>query len=99
MEFVARTGPRPRRSVAISRNDGAHVAFADGNQLGLRDLQPFEAHYPHPMQPLSTLRTPRCRDARKTWFRPASYGAARSPCWLPCPTPPTTSPATTPSLP
>ena len=26
---------------------------------------------PHPVQPLSTLRTPRCRDARKTRSRPA----------------------------
>ena len=26
---------------------------------------------PHPVQPLSTLRTPRCRDARKTCSRPA----------------------------
>ena len=29
---------------------------------------------PHPAWPLSTLQTPRCRDARKTRSRPARYG-------------------------
>src|SRR5208283_4518300 len=33
---------------------------------------------PHPVQPLSTLRTPRCRDARKTRSRPA-YSALNGP--------------------
>jgi hypothetical protein len=28
-------------------------------------------------RPLSTLRTSRCRDARKTWFRPVSYDPSR----------------------
>ena len=31
----------------------------------------FREPIPHPVQPLSTLRTPRCRDARKTRSRPA----------------------------
>ena len=49
--------------------DGVHVAFDNGNGLGLHDIQPFGATFPHPTQFLSTLRTPRYRDARKTRFR------------------------------
>jgi DNA invertase Pin-like site-specific DNA recombinase len=31
----------------------------------------FRESIPHPIRPLSMLRTPRCRDARKTRSRPA----------------------------
>lgn len=57
-------------SVTISLSDGTHPAFDYDNGLGLHDLQPFGAHSTYPAQPLSTLRTPRYRDARKTRFRP-----------------------------
>ena len=70
--------PRPRWSVAVLPRDGAHAAFSHGNGLGLHDLHPFGADCPHPTRPLSTLRTPRRRDARKTRFRPARYGVSRA---------------------
>ena len=37
----------------------------------------FRGSIPHPAWPLSTLQTPRCRDARKTRSRPARYGFDR----------------------
>ena len=36
--FRTRTGLRPRRSVTVSHNDGAHVAFIADDQLGLREF-------------------------------------------------------------
>lgn len=50
--------------------DDEHVAFDNGNGLGLHDIHAFGAIFPHPARSRSTLRTPRYRDARKTWFRP-----------------------------
>jgi hypothetical protein len=70
LTFCTSYGPRPRGSVTISPSDGAHAAFDYDNGLGLHDLQPFGAHSSYPAQPLSTLQTPRYRDARKTRFRP-----------------------------
>ena len=47
-----------------------HAAFGFRNSLGLRVSLPFEAHYPHPIRPLSTLRPRRYRRTRKTRFCP-----------------------------
>jgi hypothetical protein len=48
--------------------DGKNSASANFHISGLT---------PHPIWLLSTLRTPRYRDARKTRFRPARYGFSR----------------------
>ena len=44
-----------------------------GRNSAIRDLQYFQATFIHPARPLSTLRTPRCHDARKTRSRPVRY--------------------------
>src|SRR5262249_22462532 len=83
--FRACCDPRPRWSVAVSHHDGVHMAFDNGNGLGLHNIQSFGATFPRPTRPLSTLRTPRYRDARKTWFRPVRYDPSRTGLSPACP--------------
>ena len=71
---IQSTTPVKRHRLAKRR----HTAFDKPNGLGLHDLPTFGANYPHPTRPLSTLQTPRYRDACKTRFRPARYGSDRS---------------------
>ena len=65
--------PAERYHLAFSGD--THAVFAAGDQLDLRELFSFEALLPAPRKGLlSTLRTPRYRDARKTRYPPARYG-------------------------
>jgi hypothetical protein len=69
------TTPAERDHLAITM---VHILPSlSGRNSAIRDLQNFEATITHPARPLSTLQTPRCRDARKTRSRPARYGFGR----------------------
>ena len=66
------TTPAERNHLAIAM---AHMLPSlTGINSAFRDIQHFEATFTHPARPLSTLRTPRCHDARKTRSRPADSG-------------------------
>ena len=65
------TTPTERNHLAIAM---AHMLPSlTGINSAFRDIQHFEATFTHPARPLSTLRTPRCHDARKTRSRPVRY--------------------------
>ena len=65
------TTPAERNHLAIAM---AHMLPSlTGINSAFRDIQHFEATFTHPARPLSTLRTPRCHDARKTRSRPVRY--------------------------
>ena len=69
------TTPTERNHLAIAM---AHMLPSlTGINSAFRDIQHFEATFIHPARPLSTLRTPRCHDARKTRFRPVRYDFGR----------------------
>lgn len=57
--------------------DNAHTAFSHPHSLGLRNFyEAFRGSFKYPIRPLSTLRTPRYHDARKTRSQPARYALA-----------------------
>ena len=55
----------------LSHSETRCAAFAGAGASSASTTCRFRESIPHPVQPLSTLRTPRCRDARKTRSRPA----------------------------
>jgi hypothetical protein len=55
----------------LSHDETRCAAFAGAGASSASATCRFRESIPHPVQPLSTLRTPRCRDARKTRSRPA----------------------------
>src|SRR3954462_3092245 len=61
----------PGGASALSHNESGCAAFAGAGASSASATCLFRESIPHPVRPLSTLRTPRCRDARKTRSRPA----------------------------
>src|SRR5439155_13979714 len=61
----------PGGASALSHNESGCAAFAGTDASSASATCLFRESIPHPVRPLSTLRTPRCRDARKTRSRPA----------------------------
>ena len=55
----------------LSHSETRCAAFAGAGASSASATCPFRESISHPVRPLSTLRTPRCRDARKTRSRPA----------------------------
>jgi len=55
----------------LSHSETRCAAFAGAGASSASTTCRFRESIPHPVQPLSTLRTPRYRDARKTRSRPA----------------------------
>src|SRR5207245_1723842 len=78
LEPVLRDGRSAGWSVTVLHHDGVHVAFDNGNGLGLHDIQPFGAIFPHPTTPVyaSDLALPRRpQDSVPTGLlRPSSGG-------------------------
>ena len=72
MRLLDVTCPQPPAEHPLSRiSRPARAAFAGAGASSASATCLFRESIPHPVQPLSTLRTPRCRDARKTRSRPA----------------------------
>ena len=61
----------PGGASGLSHDETGCAAFAGAGASSASATCRFRESMPHPVQPLSTLRTPRCRDARKTRSRPA----------------------------
>src|SRR5258708_22979912 len=61
----------PGGASGLSHSETRCAAFAGAGASSPSTTCRFRESIPHPVQPLSTLRTPRCRDARKTRSRPA----------------------------
>jgi hypothetical protein len=61
----------PGGASGLSHSETRCAAFAGAGASSASTTCRFRESIPHPVQPLSTLRTPRCRDARKTRSRPA----------------------------
>src|SRR5271167_1853406 len=61
----------PGGASGLSHDETECAAFAGAGASSASATCRFRESMPHPVQPLSTLRTPRCRDARKTRSRPA----------------------------
>ena len=61
----------PGGASGLSHDETRCAAFAGAGASSASATCRFRESIPHPVQPLSTLRTPRCRDARKTRSRPA----------------------------
>src|SRR5437879_3661301 len=55
----------------LSHSETGCAAFAGAGASSASATCLFRESISHPVRPLSTLRTPRCRDARKTRSRPA----------------------------
>ena len=66
----------PGGATALSHNDDGHAAFAGTGPGSASTTSRFRGSITHPVHPLSTLRTPRYRDARKTRSRPACSALA-----------------------
>jgi len=49
---------------ALSHSESGCAAFAGAGASSATAISRFRESIPHPVQPLSTLRTPRCRGAR-----------------------------------
>ena len=61
----------PGGASGLSHDETRCAAFAGAGASSASATCRFRESIPHPVQPLSTLRTPRRRDARKTRSRPA----------------------------
>ena len=61
----------PDGASGLSHDETRCAAFAGAGASSASATCRFRESIPHPVQPLSTLRTPRRRDARKTRSRPA----------------------------
>src|SRR5208283_3525272 len=61
----------PGGASGLSHDETRCAVFAGAGASSASATCRFRESIPHPVQPLSTLRTPRCRDARKTRSRPA----------------------------
>src|SRR4051812_12332607 len=61
----------PGGAAALSHTESGCAAFAGAGASSASATCLFRESISHPVQPLSTLRTPRYRDARKTRSRPA----------------------------
>ena len=61
----------PGGASGLSHDETRCAAFAGAGASSASATRRFRESIPHPVQPLSTLRTPRRRDARKTRSRPA----------------------------
>ena len=61
----------PGGASGLSHSETRCAAFAGAGASSASTTCRFRESIPHPVQPLSTLRTPRRRDARKTRSRPA----------------------------
>ena len=61
----------PGGASGLSHDETRCAAFAGAGASSASATCLFRESIPHPVQPLSTLRTPRRRDARKTRSRPA----------------------------
>jgi len=61
----------PGGASGLSHDETRCAAFAGAGASSASATCRFRESMPHPVQPLSTLRTPRRRDARKTRSRPA----------------------------
>lgn len=59
----------PGGASGLSHSETRCAAFAGAGASSASTTCRFRESIPHPVQPLSTLRTPRCRDARKTRSR------------------------------
>ena len=72
MSLLARdVSSAPGGASALSHIESGRAAFAGAGASSASATCLFRESIPHPVQPLSTLRTPRYRDARKTRSRPA----------------------------
>src|SRR3954454_17437699 len=61
----------PDGASGLSHNENGCAAFAGAGASSASATCLFRESISYPVRPLSTLRTPRCRDARKTRSRPA----------------------------
>src|SRR5207249_10336956 len=61
----------PDGAPSLSHGETECAAFAGAGASSASATCLFRESISHPVRPLSTLRTPRCRDARKTRSRPA----------------------------